>query len=215
MSEKYKFSDSSRLYFITYTVINWMDVFIRPQYNHILLSSWAHCQKEKGLEIYAWCIMSSHVHMIVSSNKNPLADIVRDRKAYTSKKIREAINDNPEESRKEWMLWMMERAAKRYARESTFQFWQPGNHAVELNTNEMIDQRLNYIHDNPVKAGMVDKPQDYVYSSARDYCGEKGLVDVILIWIKKWCSGRCQVCRTDGRPREYGPPSQLAICINK
>ena len=181
MSEKYKFSDSSRLYFVTYSVVNWMDVFIRPEYNKILIDSWAYCQKEKGLEIYAWCIMSSHVHMVVSSNKNPLADIMRDMKAYTSKRLREAINDNPQESRKVWMLWMMERAAKRYARDSAFQFWQPGNHAVELSTNEMIDQRLNYIHENPVKAGIVDKPQDYVYNSARDYCGEKGLVSLVLI----------------------------------
>jgi putative transposase len=94
MSRKYKFSDSDKLYFISYAVVYWIDVFVRKEYKDIVIASWQHCQQEKGLEIYGWCIMPSHVHMIIGSNKNKLEEIVRDTKSYTSTQLKSVIKNH-------------------------------------------------------------------------------------------------------------------------
>lgn len=125
--------------------------------------------------------MSNHVHLIIGSQKENQSYIIRDLKKHTSKTIVKAIVDNPQESRKEWMLWMFEREGKRNSNNQDFQFWQQHNQPIELNSNILIEQKLNYIHNNPVEAGFVWAPQDYPYSSATDYAGQKGMVDIILL----------------------------------
>jgi REP element-mobilizing transposase RayT len=118
----------------------------------------------------AWIIMSNHVHLIMSAKKGTqISYILRDMKKYTSKHIINAIKENPKESRKEWMIWMFERAGKRNSNNENYQFWQQDNHPVELSTNEMIEQRLEYLHENPVRSGIVYQPLDYVYGSGIDY----------------------------------------------
>jgi len=181
MSRKYKFFDKSDLYFITYTVVEWIDVFTRNDYREVLLNSWNYCIKNKGLRIHAWCIMTNHVHMIISSEKDELSDIMRDMKSYTSTTIKKLIMENPQESRKKWMLRLMKSAGNRNKNNKGFQLWQQHNHPILLDSNYLLDQKLDYIHNNPLKAGFVDEPEDYVYSSARDYAGEKGLIDIVLI----------------------------------
>jgi putative transposase len=183
MSRKYKIRDQDKLYFVTFTVIHWLDVFIRREYKDIFLDSIRYCQQHKGLELCAYCIMSSHVHMIIGRNGEPsLQGIIRDIKKYTSVKITEAIRDNPQESRKGLFLWLFERAGRRNINNEKNQFWQQHSHPVELNTNEMIDRRLDYIHNNPVEAGIVLSAEDYLYSSAMNYAGvPEALMEVILI----------------------------------
>src|SRR5262249_51315291 len=104
MGRKYKFHNPDSLYFVTYTVIHWIDLFIRNEYKNILLDSWRFCINKKGLELYSWCIMTSHVHMIVGSHVQKLEAIMRDMKRYTSEQLRAAIANNLCESRKEWLL---------------------------------------------------------------------------------------------------------------
>ena len=181
MSSKYKFNDPDELYFVSFAVVNWIDLFIRNIYKDILLDSWRHCQKEKGMELYGWCIMTSHVHMIIGSQKEKMEDIMRDMKKFTSGKLKQAIKDYPGESRREWMLKLMEEAGKANSYNKDFQLWQQDNHPIELTTLEIAHQRLDYIHYNPVEAGIVEKPEDYLYSSARDYYGIGGLIDIILL----------------------------------
>ena len=183
MSRKYKIRDQDKLYFVTFTVIRWLDVFTRNVYKDIFLDSLKYCQKHKGLEVCAYCIMTSHVHMIIGRNNQPGLDaIIRDIKKFTSVKIIEAIRDNPQESRKELLLWLFEKDGTNNPNNTRFQFWQQHNHPVELATNEMIDQRLDYIHNNPVEAGIVLSPEHYLYSSAINYAGlPEKLIDVILI----------------------------------
>ena len=181
MSRKYKFNDQNRLYFVSFSVVYWVDVFIRELYREELLKSLKFCQKHKGLEIYAWCLMPSHVHMIIGTHKVPMQDILRDFKSYTSKQLKTLIQENHQESRKEWMLWLMQRAGKKNINNIDWQFWQQDNHPIELFTNEMMDQKLDYIHNNPVVAGFVDEPSAWLYSSARDYAGKKGLLDIMFI----------------------------------
>jgi len=178
MSRKYKFSDNDKLYFISYAVVYWIDVFVRKEYKDIVIASWEHCQQEKGLEIYGWCIMPSHVHMIIGSNKNKLEEIVRDTKSYTSTQLKNAIKSHVGESRKEWMLWLMERAGKKNGNNADWQFWQQHNKPIEILNNEMFHQKLSYIHQNPVEAGFVENEEDYLYSSARDFYGKIGLLEL-------------------------------------
>jgi REP element-mobilizing transposase RayT len=182
MSGKYKFHNPHGIYFVSFAVVDWADVFIRNVYKDILLDSFRHCQKEKGLVIYAWVIMSSHVHLIISRQGTiPLEDIMRDMKKFTAHKIIGAIMESLYESRKEWLLKMFEEHGRANSNNTKYQLWQQDNHPVELDTNKMKDERLAYIHNNPVKAGYVYKPEDYIYSSAMDYCDEKGLLDIV--WL--------------------------------
>lgn len=125
--------------------------------------------------------MTSHVHLIISTTEMPMENILRDLKSFTSTMIKKAIEDNPQESRKEWMLWMMKRVGAKNSNNADFQFWQQNNHSIELWNNYMMQQKLDYIHNNPVAAGFVSEPQSYIYSSARDYAVEKGLLQIKLI----------------------------------
>jgi REP element-mobilizing transposase RayT len=181
MSRKYKFRDNDKLYFVSFATVKWIDVFVRNEYKEIILDSLRYCQREKGLEVYAWCIMTSHIHLIIGSNDKPMEAIMRDLKSFTSRKLREAIQNNPSESRKEWLLWLFEQAGQKNSNNEDWQFWQQDNHPIELYKVEIMQQKLNYLHQNPVEAGFVDESRDWLYSSARDYVGEPGLLDIILI----------------------------------
>ncbi len=184
MSEKYKIRDQDKLYFVTFTVIHWLDVFVRREYKDILLESLRYCQKNKGLEVWAYCIMSSHAHMILGRHGEPsLQGIIRDIKKFTSLEIIKAIQGNDQESRRELFMWLFERAGRKNNNNTHYQFWQQSNHPIELNTNQKLDQRLNYIHQNPVEAGIVLSPEDYLYSSAMNYTGRPEiLLDVMLLY---------------------------------
>ena len=178
MSRKYKFHDNDKLYFISFATVNWIDIFVREEYMKIVLDSWKFCQEKKGLEIYGWCILPSHIHMIIGSNKNKLEDIVRDMKSFTSTALRKSIQESIQESRKEWIMWMMERAGKKNGNNNGWQFWQQHNKPLEIKDQEMFDKTLEYTHLNPVMAGFVSKPEDWKYSSARDFSGLKGLIEL-------------------------------------
>ncbi len=184
MSEKYKIRDQDKLYFVTFTVIHWLDVFVRREYKDILLESLRYCQKNKGLEVWAYCIMSSHAHMILGRHGEPsLQGIIRDIKKFTSLEIIKAIQGNDQESRRELFMWLFERAGRKNNNNTRYQFWQQSNHRIELNTNQKLDQRLNYIHQNPVEGGIVLSPEDYLYSSAMNYMGKPEiLLDVMLLY---------------------------------
>ena len=179
MSLKYKEGNPDGIYFITLTVVEWADVFTRREYSELFCESLNYCQREKGLQLYAWCIMTNHVHLICAAPKLP--DVMRDLKKYTSRFIVEAIRNNPKESRKNWLVWMFKSAAEKSTNHGEYQFWQLGGHYVELSTNELMEQRLEYLHQNPVKAGFVEEPEQWYYSSARDYAGQKGRLNVVLM----------------------------------
>jgi putative transposase len=181
MSRKYKFGDNDKLYFISYSVVFWIDLFIRNTYKDIVLDSWKYCQQHKGLEIYSWVIMTSHVHLIIGTNKNPIDAIVRDMKSHTSTQLRNAITNYAGESRKEWMLEMMEKAGKENSNNKDWQLWQQHNKPIELINSEIFYQKMDYIHHNPVEAGFVENEEDWLYSSARNFYGKKGLIELSYI----------------------------------
>ena len=172
MSEKYKIHDPEGIYFITTTIIDWVDLLSRPIYKGIIIDSLKYCVQAKGLRVYAYVIMSNHMHAIVSTDAEPLEFIIRDFKKFTSKQFIRAIQES-NESRTFWLLKKFAFAAGRINRGVNYKIWQDGYHPVLLDKAEMIQQRLDYIHQNPVKAGYVYEPEHYVYSSAFEYAGGK------------------------------------------
>lgn len=183
MAEGYKIRDQEACYFITFAVVEWVDVFTRKEYVDIVIESLRYCQKEKDLLIHAWCIMSNHLHLIVSVKEGGnLSDVLRDFKKFTSKEILKAIENNKQESRRNWMLWIFKSAGTKNSRNEKYQFWQQDNHPIELSNAEITKSKLNYLHDNPVNAGIVRNAEDYVLSSSSDYYGtEKGAIELSLI----------------------------------
>jgi REP element-mobilizing transposase RayT len=176
MAKAYKVRNPEGIYFITTTTIGWVDVFTRRDYRDIVIDSMRHCQKKKGLIIYAYVIMSNHVHMILASQEQfNLADTIRDFKKYTAKKIIAAIQEI-NESRREWMLNKFKYEAQRTKRGQNFKLWQDGYHAKEIDSIEFLEQKLDYIHQNPVEAGIVLSAEEYLYSSAKNYAGEPDIL---------------------------------------
>lgn len=184
MALKYKIEDQTELYFVTFTVVNWIDMFIRNNYREIFLDSVRYCQLNKGLRVGAWVIMTSHVHMIIcTKGDNKLQDIIRDLKSYTSRHIRLAVESSTIESRKEWMMWMFKKEGSANSNNKDYQFWIQDNHPIQLSSAQMLLQRLNYIHNNPVEAGFVSQAEHWLYSSAADYGGSKqGLLDLVILF---------------------------------
>jgi REP element-mobilizing transposase RayT len=181
MSTKYKATTTEEAYFITITTVGWIDVFTRLNQKGVIVNALNYCQKNKGLEIYAYCIMSSHIHIFCkATNGFILSDVLRDFKKFTSKKIIQTIIDEPE-SRREWMLEYFQKACHHLKREQHYKVWQDGYHAEHIYSNLFIKQKIDYIHNNPVKDKIVTLPEDYYFSSARNYAGLDNDLEVILL----------------------------------
>jgi REP element-mobilizing transposase RayT len=164
MSEYLKIEEG-KPYFITYTLVDWIDLFTRECYVNILVDSIRYCQQQKGLEVYAYVIMPSHVHMIARC-EGKLSNILRDMKEHTSKMIIRELLENPQESRREWLLEKFTISEQNQKRQ--YRVWQVGNHPEELYSDRFIDQKEKYIHMNPVEVGIVSRPEHYRLSSASD-----------------------------------------------
>ncbi len=172
MAFVYRIYDQQGTYFVTFTVNQWVDVFTRKEYVDILLQSLIYCQKHKGLEVFSWVIMSNHMHLIISTNKDNLSDIIRDYKKYTASKITDAIRDHDKESRKSWLLWLLKKG-------EDITFWQEGYHAEEITGLNFFKQKQDYIHFNPIVAGLVEKEEEYLLSSCGQIYGiRKGPIEL-------------------------------------
>ena len=156
MAYAYSISDQSAVYFLTCTVVNWVDVFTRKDYADIVEDSLNFCIEKKGLIVYGYVIMSNHVHLLIQAKHNNRSDVLRDFKKFTSQRIINAIEANEKESRKRWMLWLFKQAEDKEIKQASYQFWQPDNHAVLCFSLPFTWQKLDYIHNNPVRAGEFD-----------------------------------------------------------
>ena len=146
----------------------------------LLVKSIKYCQLNKGLELYAYCIMPGQVHLIAkATGEYTLSEILRDFKKYTSKKIVEQVQEEPE-SRREWLLLFFSNEADRIKRNFNFKVWQDGNQPKEIYSNKFFYEKINYIHQNPVQDLIVEKPEDYLFSSARNYAGLDAYLDIVL-----------------------------------
>lgn len=174
----YRIKDETALYFLTFSTVEWIDIFSRKRYKDIVVESLQYCQKEKGLEIFSWVLMSNHIHIVVRAKEGfRLSAIIRDFKKFTSKQIIKSVQEESE-SRKEWLLSIMLKAGKQNSKKQTYQLWRNDNHPIELYNNDVISQKMEYIHNNPVVEGIVEKAEDYLYSSARNYTDGNGLLRI-------------------------------------
>jgi putative transposase len=179
--DRYFITDQHATYFLTFTVVEWVDIFTRPVYKETIVESLNYCIAHKGLECNAWVLMSNHMHIICRAMPpSRLSDIMRDFKKFTSKKILEQVQTLPE-SRRDWLLHKFDYAAKSTGRAENYKLWTDDNHAIYLDNSNLFKQKIDYIHDNPVRQLIVDRQEDYLFSSARDYAGIKGLVDVTVL----------------------------------
>jgi len=184
MSEKYKMFEVDKAYFLTITVVDWIDVFTRKTYKLRIVSALKYCQQFKGLEIYGWCLMSNHLHMIVKAvGKQTLSEIIRDFKKFTSRTLVNDILDEPE-SRRDWMMNRFGYNGRFLKRIEGYKLWQDGNHPEIIFTPGFFYEKLNYIHQNPVRQMIVEKPEDYYFSSARNYAGLESMLPIVVETIQ-------------------------------
>lgn len=177
MSTGYKIEAQDGVYFLTFQVVKWIDLFTRSGYRDIVIESLKYCRENKQFHIFAYVVMSNHVHLLAQSGTGKMSDSIREFKSFTARKLIEAIATETE-SRREWMLNLFEFSAKQHKRNEKYQLWTHENHAEFVYSEKFMQQKINYIHDNPVRAGIVAKPEDFVYSSAGSYAGMKGLLDI-------------------------------------
>lgn len=178
--DAYKIQDPQGYYFLTITIVQWIDLFSRIEYRDIIVDSLNYCIDDKGLELNAEVIMSNHIHLVGRvNNELSMSGFLRDFKKFTSKKIIEEIKEIPE-SRREWLLDKFAFEAKRTKRAKNHKIWKDDNHAIDLQHIDAMS-KIDYIHENPVVAGIVYEAEHYIYSSAIDYAESKGLVKVNVI----------------------------------
>ena len=177
MKEGYIIRDQEKAHFITATVIDWIDIFTRQIYRDIIIDCLDFCIRNKGMILYGYVIMSNHIHLIIQSEDGKLSDLIRDFKKFTANSILTKIKDEPE-SRREWILERCKLATKNHSRNKNYQFWQYGNHAEEIFSSTFMWSKLDYVHMNPVRAGLVQKASHYIYSSASNYVNDQGILDI-------------------------------------
>jgi len=172
---RYKITQQNAPHFVTLTVLHWIPVFTRPQTVSILLDSLTFLMKD-GLKVYAYVILENHLHLIVQSEL--LGKDIARFKTHTSKQIiRYLVQHNVRAILDQLMFYK-----KAHKHDRAYQFWQEGSHPELTQGEDMMYQKVEYIHQNPVKRGYVDKASHWRYSSARDYEGMTGLINVCLHW---------------------------------
>ena len=171
----YHFADTTLPHFVTLTVLHWIPVFTRPATVDILLNSLRHLQTET-LKIYAWVVLENHLHLVVQS-ENIQNDMMRF-KSYTTQQLIQHL----EEHQVKTILDQLRFYRKSHKADRRYQFWQEGVHPEWIQNMEMLQQKVEYIHNNPVKRGYVDLAEHWRYSSARSYRGETGLLEVYKDW---------------------------------
>ena len=182
MSRNYKFQNPEGWYFVSFATVFWLSVFTRRIYKDCVVRHLNFCIEEKGMVLGAWIIMSNHVHLIYRAKEGNPQRLLQSYKSATAKELIDLIKSNNQESKRERYNWLMELAAKRNkTTKNNIQFWQQHNKPIELWSNEAIQRNLDYIHNNPVESGEVAEPEHYLYSSAIDYAGGKGLLNVSLM----------------------------------
>ena len=172
---RYRFTDVTQPHMITCTVLHWIPVFTRPETVEILLYS-LRSLSNAGLRLHAYLILENHTHLIAQS-EDLRRDITRF-KSYTSKQVLAYLTKNHVST----VLDQLAFYKKAHKADRSYQFWQEGVHPDLIQGAEMMRQKIEYIHNNPVARGYVDEPEHWRYSSARDYAGQEGLMDVYTDW---------------------------------
>jgi REP-associated tyrosine transposase len=173
---RYRIYENRVPYFLTCTIVGWLPIFTRPDSVQIIYDSWSFLRENDRLEIYGYVILENHLHLIASSPS--LAKEIGDFKSYTARRIVNLL----EESRTTMLLEQLAWYKARHKVDRDYQVWQEGSHPEEIQSEEMMWQKLEYIHNNPVKRGYVARPEHWRYSSAANHLGLPGLFPVRTDW---------------------------------
>lgn len=173
MRSRYKITDQNGIYFITSTIVEWIPVFTTKLYFDILIQSLRFSRQHKNLQLFGYVILDNHFHLIAGGPN--LSRNITDIKRFTARQI----IDRLELDQKEWLLNQLAYYKKRHKTNSDYQVWQEGFHPQLIVSEEMLRQKLDYIHHNPVKRGLVSLPEHWLYSSARNYVlGDAALIEL-------------------------------------
>jgi putative transposase len=164
--KKYRvYPEETTFYYSTCTIVAWLPVFQDEIYFHIIIDSLNYCRENKGLFLLGYVIMPTHLHLITSNHENTtLSDIMRDFKAFTSRKIREEL----EQQHRVGFIKIIENSARSLPKQQ-YRVWTDDYYPIALKSEKWFDQKMNYMHDNPVRKGFVEKPENWKYSSARNW----------------------------------------------
>ena len=173
---RYRIFETEYPYFLTCTVVGWLPIFTRPEAVEIVLDSLRFLQSERELNLFGYVIMENHLHMVASAPE--LSKVIKDFKSFTARQLIDLLESRSAET----MLSQLRAHKLPHKRESSYQFWQEGSHPQQIQNENTMRQKLEYIHYNPVKRGYVDETEHWRYSSARNYAGREGLIEVIKDW---------------------------------
>jgi REP element-mobilizing transposase RayT len=173
---RYQFADPAHPHFLTCTVVEWLPVFTRQEAVQIVLDSWTHLQRREGLRLYGYVVLENHLHAIAQSDALPT--LWGRFKSYSARQIIDRLEAHHADA----LLKRLGFALKARRTDRQHQFWQEGSHPQVIVGEAMLRQKLEYIHQNPVKRGYVDLAEHWRWSSARDYAGGEGLIEVYKDW---------------------------------
>jgi REP element-mobilizing transposase RayT len=173
---RYSIRETQAPHFLTCTIINWIPLFTRPQTVDIILNALQYRQQHNGWKVYGYVILENHLHLVVQAD-----DLLAELPLFKSYTARQLI-DYLKECHAERVLKQMAFFRKAHKLDREYQCWEEGSHPQLIQNAEMLRQKLDYIHFNPVKRGYVDKPEHWRYSSARNYAGLEGLMPVFMDW---------------------------------
>ncbi|NEP18935.1 MAG: transposase [Leptolyngbya sp. SIO4C1] len=173
---RYRVLLNTQPHFITCSTVEWMPIFSKPELVAILLNSLQFLQAQKRLTLYSYVIMENHLHLIAIADD--LSKEVGNFKSFTARSIVDWLQANQSKS---YWLTRLKAAKLKHKTGQRYQLWQEGFHPKMIASEAMLKQKLDYIHNNPVKRGYVDNPAHWRYSSYRNYMGEPGLLDVTII----------------------------------
>ncbi len=172
MRTRYKILDEAYPYFVTATIVEWIPVFTKERYFEIITSALKFCREKEKFKLHAFVILDNHLHLIISGEN--LSQGIKDFKSFTARKIIETAKaDN-----QKWLLNQFAFFKKKHKTESEFQVWQEGVHPQMIQNEAMLTQKAEYIHENPVKRGLVKNPEHWIYSSASNYILESGVLEI-------------------------------------
>ena len=177
MRTRYKAIENHAIYFTTSTIVEWIPVFTSNKYSDIIINSLSYCRQNKGLKVFAYVIMDNHIHLLVSGYN--LSVIIKDFKSYSAREIIKAA----ENEKKEWLLNQLRFYKRLHKTDSEYQVWQEGFHPQMIITDDMLLQKMEYIHNNPLRRGLIERPEHWSYSSASNYILGSGRMDVDVIEV--------------------------------
>jgi REP element-mobilizing transposase RayT len=173
--DSFKFIEGVYVYFVTFTVVDWLPIFINPEPINIITDSLNFCIKERSLRVYAYVIMPNHLHLVVFNAKYDNARLQKtlaEFRKFNGHKLADYVDNN--------LATSLSRVIRSNSlNDRSRQVWLPGWHAEGLASEAFLNQKVDYIHQNPVRKGYVCVPEHWRYSSAKYWLdGEEGEIPI-------------------------------------